>query len=34
VRIPTQIDTYSAGKSTLVPMEIGTCSDPNRHTPV
>jgi transcriptional regulator with XRE-family HTH domain len=32
MRIPTQIDTHSAGKSTLVPIEIGTCSDANRHT--
>jgi hypothetical protein len=31
VRIPTQIDTHSAGKTTLVPIEIGTCSDTNRH---
>jgi hypothetical protein len=31
VRIPTQIDTHSAGKTTLVPIEIGTCSDANRH---
>jgi hypothetical protein len=31
VRIPTQIGTHSAGKSTLVPIEIGTCSDANRH---
>lgn len=34
LRIPTQIDTHSAGKSPLVPIEIGTWSDPNRHTPV
>ena len=32
VRIPTQIGTHSAGKSTPVPIEIGTCSDANRHT--
>ena len=31
LRIPTQIDTHSAGKTTLVPIEIGTCSDANRH---
>jgi len=31
VRIPTQIGTHSAGKSTLVPIQIGTCSDANRH---
>ena len=31
VRIPTQIDTHSGCKSTLVPIEIGTCSDANRH---
>ena len=31
VRIPTQIDTHSAGKTTLVPIQIGTCSDANRH---
>jgi REP-associated tyrosine transposase len=24
MRIPTQIDTHSAGKTTLVPIEIGT----------
>jgi hypothetical protein len=30
VRIPTQIDTHSVCKSTLVPIEIGTCSDANR----
>jgi len=31
VRIPTQIDTRSACKSTLVPIEIGTYSEANRH---
>jgi hypothetical protein len=31
LRIPTQIDTHSACKSTLVPIEIGTCSEANRH---
>ena len=31
LRIPTQIDTHSAGKTTLVPIEIGICSDANRH---
>jgi tripartite-type tricarboxylate transporter receptor subunit TctC len=31
LRIPTQIGTHSAGKSTLVPIEIGTCSGANRH---
>jgi hypothetical protein len=31
VRIPAQIGTRSAGKSTLVPIQIGTCSDANRH---
>jgi transposase len=31
MRIPTQIGTHSAGKSTLVPIEIGTCSGANRH---
>ena len=31
LHIPTQIDTDSAGKSTLVLMEIGTCSEANRH---
>jgi 2-methylcitrate dehydratase PrpD len=31
LRIPTQIGTHSAGKSTLVPIQIGTCSDANRH---
>ena len=31
VRIPTQIGTDSAGKSTLVPIEIGTGSEANRH---
>lgn len=31
LRIPTQIDTHCAGKTTLVPIEIGTCSDANRH---
>jgi hypothetical protein len=32
VRIPTQIDTHSGCKSAPVPIEIGTCSDANRHT--
>ena len=32
LHIPTQIGTHSVGKSTLVPIEIGTCSDANRHT--
>ena len=32
MRIPTQIDTDSACKSAPVPIEIGTCSDANRHT--
>ena len=31
LRIPTQIDTHSVCKSTLVPIEVGTCSDANRH---
>lgn len=31
LRIPAQIGTDSAGKATLVPIEIGTCSDANRH---
>jgi hypothetical protein len=31
VRIPTQIDTRFACKSTLVPIEIGTYSEANRH---
>jgi len=31
LRIPAQIGTHSAGKSTLVPIQIGTCSDANRH---
>jgi hypothetical protein len=31
LRIPIQIDTDCAGKSTLVPIEIGTDSDANRH---
>ena len=31
LRIPTQIDTRSACKSTLVPIEIGTYSEANRH---
>ena len=31
MRIPAQIGTHSAGKSTLVPIQIGTCSDANRH---
>ena len=30
-RIPTQIDTRSACKSTLFPIEIGTYSEANRH---
>jgi hypothetical protein len=32
LRIPTQIDTHSGCKSAPVPIEIGTCSDANRHT--
>jgi transposase len=32
VRIPTQIDNHSAGKSPPVPIQIDTCSDANRHT--
>ncbi len=32
MRIPTQIDTHSGSKSAPVPIEIGTCSDANRHT--
>jgi hypothetical protein len=32
VRIPVQIDIHSACKSAPVPIEIGTCSDANRHT--
>jgi transposase len=32
LRIPTQIDTHSVGKSAPVPIEIGSCSDANRHT--
>jgi hypothetical protein len=31
LRIPTQNGTGSAGKATLVPIQIGTCSDANRH---
>jgi hypothetical protein len=31
VRIPRQIDTHSAGKVALVPIQIGTCSEANRH---
>lgn len=31
MRIPTQIDTHSAGKSAPVPIEIDTCSEANRH---
>jgi hypothetical protein len=31
MRIPTQIDTHSVCKSAPIPMEIGTCSDANRH---
>ena len=31
VHIPTQIGTQSGGKTTLVPIEIGTCSEANRH---
>jgi len=31
VYIPTQIGTHSAGKTTLVPIEIGNCSEANRH---
>jgi uncharacterized protein (DUF486 family) len=32
LRIPTQIDIHSGCKSAPVPIEIGTCSDANRHT--
>ena len=32
VRVPIQIDIHSASKSAPVPIEIGTCSDANRHT--
>jgi hypothetical protein len=32
VRIPIQIDIHSACKSAPVPIEIGTCSEANRHT--
>jgi hypothetical protein len=32
LRIPIQIDIHSASKSAPVPIEIGTCSDANRHT--
>jgi hypothetical protein len=31
LHIPTQIGSHSAGKTTVVPIEIGTCSDANRH---
>ena len=31
VRIPSQIGTHSAGKMTLVPIQIGTYSEANRH---
>jgi hypothetical protein len=31
VHIPTQIGTHSAGKTTLVLIEIGTYSEANRH---
>jgi hypothetical protein len=31
LHIPTQIDTHSAGKTARVPIEIGTCSEANRH---
>ena len=31
MRIPSQIGTHSAGKMTLVPIQIGTYSEANRH---